>query len=96
MVRTEGRCYIIGGQPIPLRKGVVHFPWGPRKILGFCGERRSKEAEEGIPVRVFRPKRTSRRRRRGVMRMWKKRLYVVLRFLVCLAFWACILTIKAC
>ena len=22
----EGRCYITGGQPSPLRKGVVHFP----------------------------------------------------------------------
>ena len=25
-MNTEGRCYIKGGQPIPLRKGVVHFP----------------------------------------------------------------------
>ena len=26
MMLAEGRCYITGGQPIPLRKGVVHFP----------------------------------------------------------------------
>lgn len=26
MMLEEGRCYITGGQPIPSRKGVVHFP----------------------------------------------------------------------
>ena len=26
MMRPEGRCCITGGRPIPLRKGVVHFP----------------------------------------------------------------------
>ena len=30
-----------------------------------------------------------------VMLMWKKRLYIVLRFLVCLVILACIFTIKA-
>ena len=33
--------------------------------------------------------------RKGVTLMWRRRLYAVLRFLVCLAFWAYILTIKA-
>ena len=26
MLKPEGRCCITGGRPIPLRKGVVHFP----------------------------------------------------------------------
>ena len=86
-IAAEGRCCI---------KRRLAISWGPRKSLGFCGERRRKEAGEGIPVRVFRPKRTLRRRRRGVMLMWRKRLYSVLRFLVLSAFWAYILTIKAC
>ncbi len=30
------------------------------------------------------------------MRMWRKRSYLVLRFLACLAFWAWTLTTKAC
>lgn len=34
--------------------------------------------------------------RREVMRMWRERLYIVLRFLVCLALAAYILTIDAC
>lgn len=34
--------------------------------------------------------------RREVTLVWRRRLYMVLRFLVCLALWACILTIKAC
>ena len=33
---------------------------------------------------------------KGVRLMWRKRLYVVLRFLVCLALAAYILTIDAC
>ncbi len=70
--------------------------WGPHKSLGFCGERRRKEVKERIPGRVFPLKRILRRRRRGVKRVWKNRLYVVLRFLVCLAFALYILTIKAC
>jgi len=34
--------------------------------------------------------------REGVKLMGRKRLYAVLRFLVCLALWGYILTIKAC
>ena len=33
---------------------------------------------------------------KGVKLMWRRRLYIVLRFLVCLVFWACILTMKVC
>lgn len=53
MMLAEGRCYITGGRPIPLRKGVVHFPGPPQKPWLLWGEEAQgsggRNTRKGVP-----------------------------------------------
>ena len=67
---------------------------GRRKLTRFVPCVRMDKPQKGRALLL--KERSATSLRREVMRMWRKRLYWVLRFLVCLAATLYILTTKAC